>query len=239
MRIISCGRTCEDHRRHDARAHACRARRRAPCGRPRTRCARRSSTSLRTMISGAGFVLEGARVCDLFAGTGALGIEALSHGARFALLVDDAAESRALIRTNVEALGLTGVTKIWRRDATNLGPLAAGSGGPFELAFLDPPYRQNLAAHRRSRRCATERGSRPVRSPWWRPPRMKMFRLRTDLSCRTSASRRHAGGVSCLPVLIRHAAGRNPFISKYRCHGPAFAGHDSLAVISPTTSSGT
>jgi 16S rRNA (guanine966-N2)-methyltransferase len=95
---------------------------------------------------GAGFTLEGAKVCDLFAGTGALGIEALSHGASFALLVDDSAESRALIRTNVEALGLTGVTKIWRRDATDLGPLAAGSGGPFELAFLDPPYRKNLVA---------------------------------------------------------------------------------------------
>jgi 16S rRNA (guanine966-N2)-methyltransferase len=93
---------------------------------------------------GIGFAFQGARVCDLFAGTGALGIEALSHGARFALLVDDAAESRALIRTNVEALGLTGVTKIWRRDATKLGAMAAGSGGPFELAFLDPPYRQNL-----------------------------------------------------------------------------------------------
>jgi 16S rRNA (guanine966-N2)-methyltransferase len=95
---------------------------------------------------GTGFTLEGARVCDLFAGTGALGIEALSHGARFALLVDDNAESRALIRSNVEAFGLTGVTKIWRRDATELGPMAAGSGGPFEIAFLDPPYRKNLVA---------------------------------------------------------------------------------------------
>jgi 16S rRNA (guanine966-N2)-methyltransferase len=93
---------------------------------------------------GIGFALEGARVCDLFAGTGALGIEALSHGAAFALLVDDSAESRGLIRSNVEALQLTGVTKIWRRDATDLGPMAAGSGGPFELAFLDPPYRQDL-----------------------------------------------------------------------------------------------
>ena len=93
---------------------------------------------------GVGFTLDGARVCDLFAGTGALGIEALSHGAAFALLVDDSAESRGLIRTNVEALQLTGVTKIWRRDATDLGPMAAGSGGPFELAFLDPPYRQHL-----------------------------------------------------------------------------------------------
>jgi 16S rRNA (guanine966-N2)-methyltransferase len=95
---------------------------------------------------GIGFTLDGARVCDLFAGTGALGIEALSHGAAFALLVDDSADSRALIRTNVEALQLTGATKIWRRDATDLGPMAAGSGGPFDLAFLDPPYRQNLVS---------------------------------------------------------------------------------------------
>jgi 16S rRNA (guanine966-N2)-methyltransferase len=94
---------------------------------------------------GVDFTLEGARVVDLFAGTGALGIEALSHGGAFALFVDDSAESRALIRTNVEALALTGVTKIWRRDATDLGPMAAGSGGPFELAFLDPPYRKDLA----------------------------------------------------------------------------------------------
>ena len=70
---------------------------------------------------GIGFTVENAAVADLFAGTGALGIEALSRGARFCLLVDDYAESRALQRENVEALGLTGVTKIWRRDATDLG----------------------------------------------------------------------------------------------------------------------
>jgi 16S rRNA (guanine966-N2)-methyltransferase len=92
---------------------------------------------------GIGFSLDGARVADLFAGTGALGLEAVSRGGAFCLFVDDSAESRALIRRNVEALGLTGVTKIWRRDATGLGPAAAGSGGPFELAFLDPPYRKN------------------------------------------------------------------------------------------------
>src|SRR4051812_18342721 len=95
---------------------------------------------------GIGFSLGGARVIDLFAGTGALGLEAISHGARYCLLVDDAAESRALIRENVEALQLTGSTKIWRRDATQLGPMSAGSGGPFDLAFLDPPYRKNLIA---------------------------------------------------------------------------------------------
>lgn len=95
-------------------------------------------------VFGSGFSLEGARVADLFAGTGALGIEALSHGARFCLFVDDSAESRALIRSNVETLQLTGVTKIWRRDVTQLGPLSAGSGGPFDLVFLDPPYRKQL-----------------------------------------------------------------------------------------------
>jgi 16S rRNA (guanine966-N2)-methyltransferase len=95
---------------------------------------------------GIGFAVEQAAVADLFAGTGALGIEALSRGARFCLLVDNDAENRALQRENVEALGLTGVTKIWRRDATDLGPLGAGAGGPFDLVFLDPPYRQNLVA---------------------------------------------------------------------------------------------
>ena len=87
--------------------------------------------------------IEGARVVDLFAGSGALAIEALSRGARFALFVDNGAEARALLRANVEALALGGVTRIWRADATKLGQ--APAGGPFSLAFLDPPYGQNLA----------------------------------------------------------------------------------------------
>lgn len=81
---------------------------------------------------------------DLFAGTGALGIEALSRGAAFALFVDDGAEARALLRENVATLGLGGVSKIFRRDATMLGP--AHPIEPFGLVFLDPPYEQNLAA---------------------------------------------------------------------------------------------
>jgi 16S rRNA (guanine966-N2)-methyltransferase len=93
---------------------------------------------------GTGFTIEGARAADLFAGTGAMGLEALSHGASYCLFVDDSAESRALIRENVEAFGLTGASKIWRRDATSLGPMAPGAGGPFELVILDPPYRKNL-----------------------------------------------------------------------------------------------
>jgi 16S rRNA (guanine966-N2)-methyltransferase len=93
-----------------------------------------------------GFALDGARAADLFAGTGALGIEAISQGASFCLFVEDAAESRALIQRNVEDLGLTGVTKIFRRDATKLGKMASASGGPFDLVFLDPPYRKSLIA---------------------------------------------------------------------------------------------
>src|SRR3569832_54438 len=84
-----------------------------------------------------------ARVLDLFAGTGALGIEAVSRGATFALFVDNGAEARALLRNNVEALGLGGVTKVYRRDATNLGP--AHPVEPFSLVFLDPPYGKGLA----------------------------------------------------------------------------------------------
>jgi 16S rRNA (guanine966-N2)-methyltransferase len=87
--------------------------------------------------------IEGARVLDLFAGTGALGIEATSRGAAFTLFVDNGAEARALLRNNVEALGLGGVTKVYRRDATNLGP--AHPMEPFSLAFLDPPYGKGLA----------------------------------------------------------------------------------------------
>ena len=93
---------------------------------------------------GTGFVFEGAKVIDIFAGTGALGIEALSRGASFCLFIDDSVESRALVRGNVEALNLTGVSKVWRGDGTELGPIAAGAGGPFDLALLDAPYRQGL-----------------------------------------------------------------------------------------------
>ncbi|MGI6851077.1 16S rRNA (guanine(966)-N(2))-methyltransferase RsmD [Mesorhizobium sp. 1B3] len=82
--------------------------------------------------------LEGARVLDLFAGTGALGIEALSRGASHCLFVEETAEGRGLIRANVEAFGLQGRTKVFRRDATSLGD--AGTIQPFGLVFADPPY---------------------------------------------------------------------------------------------------
>jgi 16S rRNA (guanine966-N2)-methyltransferase len=86
--------------------------------------------------------VEGARVLDLFAGTGALGLEALSRGASFALFVDEGAEARALIRENTQTFGAAGITRLFRRDATTLGPVAPFA--PFTLVFADPPYGKGL-----------------------------------------------------------------------------------------------
>lgn len=115
---------------------------------PRTMAIRPTSDRLRetlfnVLAHGYDDPCEGARVLDLFAGTGALGLEAMSRGARYALFVDDSAEARGLIRANVEALGLTGATRLFRRDATKLGPTA--NIEPFSLVFCDPPYGRGLA----------------------------------------------------------------------------------------------
>ncbi len=88
--------------------------------------------------------VEGRRVLDLFAGSGALGLEAMSRGAAFALFVETDPGARGAIRDNIEALGLFGVTRIHRRDATDLGHKPAGLGEPFDLVFLDPPYGKGL-----------------------------------------------------------------------------------------------
>jgi 16S rRNA (guanine966-N2)-methyltransferase len=84
------------------------------------------------------------RVIDLFAGSGALGFEALSRGAAFCLFVETDEAARGAIRDNVEALGLFGQTRVHRRDATALGMRPSSDGPPFELAFLDPPYAKGL-----------------------------------------------------------------------------------------------
>lgn len=86
--------------------------------------------------------IEGSRVLDLFSGTGALGIEAISRGAAYCLFVEQDIAARALIRENVEALGLQGCTRIFRRDATHMGPI--GTMQPFRLVFADPPYGKGL-----------------------------------------------------------------------------------------------
>jgi 16S rRNA (guanine966-N2)-methyltransferase len=95
------------------------------------------------LVHAYGDPITDARVLDLFAGTGALGLEALSRGAAFALFIDEGAEARALLRENVATLGLGGATRIFRRDATKLG--AAHPIEPFSVAFLDPPYGRGLA----------------------------------------------------------------------------------------------
>jgi 16S rRNA (guanine966-N2)-methyltransferase len=88
--------------------------------------------------------LQGRRVIDLFAGSGALALEALSRGAAYALLVETDEAARGAIRQNIEALHLFGRTRVHRRDATDLGRKPASDGAPFDLAFLDPPYAKGL-----------------------------------------------------------------------------------------------
>jgi 16S rRNA (guanine966-N2)-methyltransferase len=94
------------------------------------------------LSSRLGPVFDGIRVLDLFAGTGALGFEALSRGASHVTFVDTGAEARGLIRDHIEAFGAGGITKLLRRDATDLG--TPGTFGQFNLVFLDPPYGKAL-----------------------------------------------------------------------------------------------
>jgi len=117
-----------------------------PLKSPTTRAIRPTSERLRESIfdilaHAYGDPVADARVIDLFAGAGAMGIEALSRGAAFVLFVEANAEARALIRANVEALALGAATRIWRADATRLGKAPA----QYSLAFLDPPYEGGLA----------------------------------------------------------------------------------------------
>lgn len=108
--------------------------------RPTTDRVRESIFNL--LINGThGNPVPGARVLDLFAGTGALGLEALSRGAARVAFVDDGTAARVLLRKNVELMHAMGVTDIWRRDATNMGP-CRGEG--YGLIFLDPPYGMGL-----------------------------------------------------------------------------------------------
>jgi len=94
------------------------------------------------LASRLGPVFDGKRVLDLFAGTGALGLEALSRGASHVTFVETGAEARGLVRDHIQAFGAAGITKLLRRDATALGD--PGTFGQFDLVFLDPPYGQSL-----------------------------------------------------------------------------------------------
>ncbi|MDP1528506.1 MAG: 16S rRNA (guanine(966)-N(2))-methyltransferase RsmD [Rhodoferax sp.] len=88
--------------------------------------------------------LDGMRVIDLYAGSGALGFEALSRGAAFALFVETDEDARGAIRENADSYGVMGRTRVHRRSATDLGVRPRSDGVPFDLAFLDPPYRRGL-----------------------------------------------------------------------------------------------
>ncbi|WP_282009536.1 16S rRNA (guanine(966)-N(2))-methyltransferase RsmD [Brevundimonas aveniformis] len=88
--------------------------------------------------------LNGARVIDLFAGSGALGFEAISRGASFCLFVETDDDARGSIRENAENLGLFGKTRVHRRSATDLGVRPGSAGEAFTVAFLDPPYGKGL-----------------------------------------------------------------------------------------------
>ena len=118
-----------------------------PLAAPEGRDIRPTSDRLREslfdiLIHRFGDPVAGARVLDLFAGTGALGLEALSRGAAWCHFVEDGVEAHGLIRRNAESLGVTGRTRIFRRDATQLGPI--GNIAPFSLLFADPPYGGSL-----------------------------------------------------------------------------------------------
>lgn len=88
--------------------------------------------------------IAGTKILDLFSGSGALGLEALSRGARSVLFVEQDAEARGAIRENIESLGATGATRVFRRDATELGEMPRNQGEPYNLTFLDPPYGKGL-----------------------------------------------------------------------------------------------
>ena len=88
--------------------------------------------------------LDGMRVMDLYAGSGALGFEAISRGAAFALFVETDDEARGAIRENADAYGVMGRTRVHRRSATDLGPRPGSDGEAFDMAVLDPPDRKGL-----------------------------------------------------------------------------------------------
>ncbi len=88
--------------------------------------------------------LDGAIVADIFAGSGALGLEAISRGAEFCLFVETEPKARASIRANIEKMGLFGCTRLHRKDATKLRIAPGNLRGPFSHIFMDPPYRKGL-----------------------------------------------------------------------------------------------
>ena len=115
--------------------------------------------------------LEGMRVMDLFAGSGALGFEAISRGAAFALFVETDDEARGAIRENADAYGVMGRTRVHRRSATDLGGRPGSDGEAFDLAFLDPPYRKGLGE---------QALARLIEGNWLKPGAVVVFERGSD-----------------------------------------------------------
>ena len=103
---------------------------------PRGRAVRPTADRVREALFSILGPLDGKRVLDLFAGSGALGIEALSRGASAAVFVDTDQRAIDAIKHNLDAIGAQ--ARVHRRDA--LAYLRTASDGPFDLVFLDPPY---------------------------------------------------------------------------------------------------
>ena len=118
----------------------------APKGQSTRPTADRTRQALVNVLEHASWAppLAGCRILDLFAGSGALGLEALSRGADFCLFLERSGAAQAAIRANVGALGVDGRTRIDRRDPTSLSTRMDVDGPPFDVAMLDPPYGQGL-----------------------------------------------------------------------------------------------
>ncbi len=118
----------------------------APKGRGTRPTSDRARETLFNVLAHAAYApaLDGARVIDLFAGSGALGFEALSRGAAYCLFVETEAGARGAIRSNTLSLQQDEASQLYRRSAVDLGARSAGVGAPFTFAFLDPPYGKGL-----------------------------------------------------------------------------------------------
>lgn len=115
--------------------------------------------------------LQGARVIDLYAGSGALGFEALSRGAAFCLFVETDDGARGAIRENMDAYGLFGRCRVHRRSATDLGVRPGSAGEAFDIAFLDPPYGKGLGE---------QTLSRLIEGAWLKPGAIVVFERGAD-----------------------------------------------------------
>jgi 16S rRNA (guanine966-N2)-methyltransferase len=114
----------------------------APKGQSTRPTADRARQALFNVLEHAAWApgLAGARVIDSFAGSGALGLEALSRGADFCLFVDNDPAARDAVAANISALGCEARCAVVARDGRRLGLRTPDHGEAFSLAFLDPPY---------------------------------------------------------------------------------------------------